>query len=176
MPARILAATLVLAIPTVLAAQTGAGALPRAFAGYSQPAITASMCGRVNAGESQCVIPAMTAGRYLIEAAGTSTAQGADARQGLEIVIGDTSCGIARPANPAPWTSGPRTFRIDCEVTLIADSPITVRAIYGDVHAVKDPKGPSLSILPMAWQGVLGARMFAPAPAPAPAAQPTEKK
>jgi hypothetical protein len=161
---RVFATVLALAAPLAANAQTTGGPLPRAFAGYSQPAITASMCKVVNPAQTQCLVPAMTAGRYLIEAAGTSTAQDGKARQALEIAVGDTVCGLASPANPAPWSSGARTFRVDCEVTLLTDAPVVVRVIYTDAHAVKDPVGPTLSMRPLSWQGVLGARMFPPQP------------
>jgi hypothetical protein len=159
---RILTVALLLAAPAAARAQTTGGPLPRAFAGYSQPAITASMCKVVSPAQAQCLVPAMTAGRYLIEASGTSTAQDGQARQALEIAVGDTVCGIASPANPAPWSSGARTFRVDCEVTLLTDAPVVVRVVYTDAHAVKDPVGPTLSLRPLSWQGVLGARMFPP--------------
>ncbi|HEY5070780.1 MAG TPA: hypothetical protein VII63_02000 [Caulobacteraceae bacterium] len=157
------------ALATALALAAGAAlaqgaptALPRAFAGYAQPAIGAAACRMVSAAETQCLVPAMTAGRYLIEASGTSTSQAADARQGLAIEVGAAPCGTARPANPAPWPSGPRTFKVDCEVTLLTDRPLTVRAIYADFHAVKDPKGPTLTMRALPWAGVMDARMFAP--------------
>jgi hypothetical protein len=145
-------------------AQAAPAGLPRAFAGYSQPTIPASACKVVSAAETQCQIPAMTAGRYVIEASGTSTSQGADARQGMAIEVGATPCGTARPANPAPWPSGARTFKVDCEVTLLTDRPVTISAVYADFHAVKDPKGPTLSIRSLPWTGVITTKMFAPPP------------
>ncbi|HZL00985.1 MAG TPA: hypothetical protein VFC47_13925 [Caulobacteraceae bacterium] len=172
----ILAAAAALLAPAVAAAQTAPGGLPRAFAGYGQPAITPAMCKVVSASEARCVVPAMTAGRYLIEAAGTSTAQGADARQGLEIAVGGMGCGIAQPTNPPPWTSGLRTFRVDCEAILLTDTPLVVRVIYVDFHATKDPRGPTLSLKPLPWLGVTSARMFAPEPPPAAPSAPTGKK
>lgn len=153
----------VLLVPAVALAQTAPGPLPRAFAGYGQPTVTAAMCRSASAAETRCQIPAMTAGRYLIEAAGTSTAQGADAKQALEIDIGAVPCGLARPADRAPWTSGPRTFKVDCETTLLTDTPLTIRAVYADFHAVKDPRGPVLTITSLPWSGVIGSRMFPPA-------------
>ena len=47
---------------------------PRVFqqAGYAEPEIGAAACKAVNAGETQCAIPAMTAGVYLVQAAGAS--------------------------------------------------------------------------------------------------------
>src|ERR1700735_3012105 len=63
---------------------------PRVFqqAGYAEPEIGAAACKAVNAGETQCAIPAMTAGVYLVQAAGASTAQAADAAQQITIVVG----------------------------------------------------------------------------------------
>ncbi len=136
------------------------GPLPHAFAGYAQPAIPPGACKAVNAGEAQCVIPAMTAGRYLIEAAGTSTTQGGDAVQALEIDVGGGKCGVGK--NTRPWPSGARTFRLDCEVTVLTDVPLMVRALYADAKAVKDPAGPSITIRPVPWNGVLSSQPFAP--------------
>jgi len=134
--------------------------LPHAFTGYGQPAIPASACKALSPAETDCQIPAMTAGRYLIEAAGTSTSQGAAANQALEIDVGGPQCGVGR--DTAAWKSGPRTFHLNCEATLVADAPVTVRVIYADAQAVKDPKGPSVSIRPLPWTGVLITRAFAP--------------
>jgi hypothetical protein len=134
--------------------------LPRAFAGYGHPAIAPSACRAVSAAETQCVIPAMTAGRYLIEAAATSTAQAAGAAQALQIVVAGDVCGVAREAGT--WTSGARTFRFDCAVTLLADQPVPVRVIYADEKAAKDPKGPAVTITALPWNGVMGALPFAP--------------
>ena len=136
------------------------GPLPRGLAGYAQPVIPASFCRVVSAAEAQCAIPAMTAGRYLVEATGTSTSQGADAAQALEIDVGGRQCGVAK--NTKPWTSGPRTFRMACEVTFMTDSPIAVRVQYADAKAVKDPKGPTVSIRPLPWNGVLSVQPFVP--------------
>jgi hypothetical protein len=134
--------------------------LPRAFAGYAQPSIPASACRVVNATGATCQIPAMTAGRYLIEAAGTSTAQGAGAEQELQIVVGGQVCGAAQ--NTQAWSSGPRTFRFDCAATLLTDRPVNVVVIYADKNAVKDPKGPTLAVRPVGWNGVLTTLPFAP--------------
>lgn len=76
---------------------------PRAFAGYAQPTIPQSACRSVSPAETRCEIPAMTAGRYLIEATGTATSQGAGARQQMEIVVGDQLCGVGR--DTAAWPS-----------------------------------------------------------------------
>jgi hypothetical protein len=137
-----------------------APAPPRAFAGYSQPAIPATACKSLGPAETQCVIPAMTAGRYMIEASGTSTSQGVGANQVLEIDVGGGQCGVGRDGGS--WTSGPRTFHLDCEVSLLADTPVTVRVIYADAQAVKDPKGPTVTFKPLPWNGVLSAEPFAP--------------
>ncbi len=145
---------------SVAAAPAPVGPLPRAFAGYNQPTIPATACRSLGPTEAQCVIPAMTAGRYLIEATGTSTSQGADAIQALEIDIGDRQCGVGK--NAAPWPSGSRTFRLNCEVSLLSDSPVVVRVVYADAKAVKDPKGPTLAIQPLPWNGVLFSQPFVP--------------
>ena len=102
----------------------------------------------------------MTAGRYLIEAAATSSAPKAGANQAIEIDIGGRQCGVGR--NASPWKSGARIFRVDCEAILLADAPTEVRVVYADSQATKDPKGPVVTIRPLPWAGVLAARPFAP--------------
>jgi hypothetical protein len=141
-------------------AAAAASALPRLFAGYSQAAIPAAACRLVSAGEVDCQTPGMIAGRYVIQAAGTSTAQGAGAVQVLQIVVGDQVCGVGR--NTAAWSSGSRTFRMDCATTLVSDRPVSIRVLYADEKAVKDPKGPVVTIQPLAWNGVLSTLPFAP--------------
>ncbi|HEY5106025.1 MAG TPA: hypothetical protein VII73_04530 [Caulobacteraceae bacterium] len=133
---------------------------PRAFPGYSQPQITAASCRAINSAETQCTIPAMTAGRYLIEAAGTSTWAAADPVQALGIQVGPTPCGRAQ--DKQAWTKGPRTFRMDCVVSVLTDRPLTVFAVYQDSHATKDPRGPSLTFRQLPWDGLLAAAPFVP--------------
>ncbi len=133
---------------------------PRAFVGYSQPMITAASCRAISAAETRCTIPAMTAGRYLIEAAGTSTWAAADPVQALGIQIGPTPCGRAQ--DKQTWTKGPRTFRMDCVASVLTDRPLTVFAVYGDSHATKDPRGPSLTFRQLPWDGLLAAAPFVP--------------
>jgi hypothetical protein len=106
------------------------------------------------------LLPAMTAGRYLIEASGTSTAQSAGALQQMEIVVGDQLCGVGR--DTAAWSAGARTFRFDCLATILTDKPLEVRAIYVPVKAAKDPKGPVIAVRPLGWNGVLTTLPFAP--------------
>jgi hypothetical protein len=133
---------------------------PRAFAGYSQPAIGAAACRMVTPAQAQCVVPAMTAGRYLLDASGTSTWTAAGATQTLVIQIGGTRCAAVQ--DKAPWTSGARTFKVDCVVTLLTDRPLIAAVGYGDEHATKDPRGPSLTFRPLPWEGVLSAAAFVP--------------
>jgi hypothetical protein len=147
-------------LATAAMAQGQAGPLPRAFAGYAQPAIGASACQSLGPAETHCVIPAMTAGRYLIEAAATSTAQGVGANQVLQIDVGGTPCGVGRDTET--WKSGPRTFRLDCEVTVLTDTPLNVRVVYADAQASKDPRGPVVTIRPLPWIGVLASQPSAP--------------
>jgi len=143
------------------AAQPAAPSVPRAFGDYAQPDITPGLCKNVSPTQSQCTIPAMTAGRYLIEAAGTATSNAADAFQRITIQVGSTSCQVA--TNKAPWPANtPRTFRFDCVVTVLTDQPLTVTAAYDDFHATKDPKGPTISVRRLPWEGVLTAAGFAP--------------
>ena len=130
---------------------------PRAFTGYSQPDITQGLCRNINANFSQCVIPAGTAGRYLIHAAGTSSAPRTGAKQQLTIMIGEAdqarSCATATNSNP--WTTGALTFRLDCAVTLVTDRPLTVIVRYADENATKDPAGPTLTVQRLPWDGIV---------------------
>ena len=157
---------IVLAVASAHAAPTAAPVpapltpLPRAFAGYAQPQIPATACQVISAAEARCSIPAMTAGPYLIEATATSTATAADATQAMEIDVGGGRCGVGR--NTAAWSSGARSFTFGCQVTVLADSPLSVRVLYGDKSATKDPRGPQVVIRPLPWNGVLSAVPFAP--------------
>jgi hypothetical protein len=133
---------------------------PRVFAGYAQPAVPPSACRVVNAGEVDCQFPGMIIGRYVIETAGTSTAQGAGASHALQILVADQVCGAGRSTDA--WSSGARTLRLDCAITLLSDQPVAARVLYVDDKATKDPKGPVVTIRPLAWNGVLSAVVFAP--------------
>jgi hypothetical protein len=106
----------------------------------------------------------MTAGRYLVQATATSTANAADAAQQITIQGGDTGCQAAFRGSPAaPWSVGnAHTFYYDCVMTVITDQALTISANYIDFHATKDPKGPTLSLRKMPWGGVLSAAGVAP--------------
>jgi hypothetical protein len=134
---------------------------PKVFqqAGYSEPEIGAAACKVVNAGETQCVAPAMTAGVYLVQATGTSTAQAVDAAQQITIVAGDQSCSSTRTADPkAPWAVGSkRTFASGCVFTIVTDRPLALTVVYLDAKAVKDPAGPTITVTREPWAGVLNA-------------------
>ncbi|MDP2259083.1 MAG: hypothetical protein Q8J89_05145 [Caulobacter sp.] len=138
---------------------------PRAFVGYTQPDIGAGACRTISAVQTSCVIPAMTAGRYLIEASGVSTANAAGAVQRLGIVVGATSCGTAdrRPNADHPWPPGTaKTIRLQCEVEILTDRPLTVLAVYADDKATKAVTGPTLVIRRLPWDGVVSARASSP--------------
>jgi len=129
---------------------------PRAFTGYSQPDITPGLCRNVSQQVTECVIPQATAGRYLIEAQGTSTAPKPNAKQQLSIYLFDGAFGrICGQTQPATWTTGPRTQKLNCMVTLLTDRPITVRVTYADENATRDPAGPRLTIRRLNWDGIV---------------------
>lgn len=138
---------------------------PRAFQGYAQPDITPTYCRVTNPGLTTCTIPAMTAGRYLVKASGTSTATGAGAVQQLTVVVGNRVCGPAtrQPSAQTPWSQGAKTIRLNCEVLVLTDRPLSVSAVYADEKATKSPTGPSLVLERLPWEGVLD---LAPAPTP----------
>jgi hypothetical protein len=134
---------------------------PRLFvqAGYSEPAVPQSACKHVNAAETQCFIPAMTAGRYFLGAIGVSTAAAAGAEQRITLVAGDQHCTSTYEPDPkAPWVVGAkRSFYAGCMFTIVTDAPIAVTAVYFDAKATKDPVGPTLTVTPEAWTGALSA-------------------
>ncbi|HEY2706785.1 MAG TPA: hypothetical protein VGI95_01920 [Caulobacteraceae bacterium] len=141
------------------AASTPPPVPPKLFtaAGYAEPEIAASACKSVNAAETQCAVPAMTAGRYLVRAAATSTAQAPDAAQQITLVAGDQICTATRsPDVKTPWAVGAkRTFYSACLFTILTDTPITITALYVDAKATKDPGGPQLTVSRQPWGGVI---------------------
>lgn len=148
--------------PRLAGAQQPAAPLgpPRGFAGYAQPEVGGAMCRNIGPSQSTCNIPAMTAGRYRIRAAATSTSQGEGAVQALSIQVGSRSCG--RIDNKNPWPSGARTVRLDCEILVMTDRPLAVSALYADARATKDPRGPSIAVERLPWDGVLSTQVSAP--------------
>jgi hypothetical protein len=134
---------------------------PRLFvaAGYSEPEVPQSACKHVNAAETQCVIPAMTAGRYFLGAVAVSTAVAAGAEQRITLIAGDQHCTSTYEPDPkAPWAVGAkRSFYAGCMFTLVTDTPMAVTAVYFDAKATKDPAGPTLTVTPEPWTGALSA-------------------
>lgn len=132
--------------------------LPRAMTGYAQPEIT--NCKVVNPNTATCTIPAMTAGRYVITASGTSTATADGAAQAVQIAVGTRICGRAdRRGNPqSPWATGAQTLKVACDVMILTDRPLTVTIAYADDKATKDPKGPTVKIEKAPWDGIMSAQ------------------
>lgn len=133
---------------------------PRGFVGYAQPNVNGQLCRNVSVTQTTCTIPPMTAGRYRVRASATSTSQGAGAVQALSIQVGSRSCG--RIDNKNPWPSGARTVRLDCEIVVMTDRALPVSAFYADAKAVKDPRGPTLMLERLPWDGVLDTQVSAP--------------
>jgi hypothetical protein len=138
--------------------------LPKLFASYSQPDITPGLCRTVSPNQTDCIIPAMSAGVYLIEAAGTSTATSAEARQQLTLIAGSRICGeyVTQPNPAKPWATGARTFRANCQITVVTDKPLTVSVRYADLNATKDPKGPLVKVSRLPWDGVVTSQGYLP--------------
>jgi hypothetical protein len=136
---------------------------PKVFqaAGYSQPDITPGLCQNLSPTKTQCTIPQMTAGRYLIQASGTSTASSDGAVQAINIKLGQATCAQAQSKNTGegtkPWTSGPQTIRLACVIQVISDDALPVQVNYEDQKAIKDPKGPTLSFRRLPWDPYLAA-------------------
>jgi hypothetical protein len=151
-------------------AQTGRAAdngpppsLPKIFqaAGYSQPDITPGLCQNLSPTKTQCTIPQMTAGDYLIQASGTSTAASDGAVQAIDIRLGNAECNRGQSKNTGegskPWTSGPQTIRIACVIQVVSDDALTITTNYTDEKATKDPRGPTLSLRRLPWNPYLSA-------------------
>jgi hypothetical protein len=134
---------------------------PRVFtmAGYTEPVIPASSCKVVSATETQCLIPAMTAGRYLADATGVSTATADGAGREIAIVAGDHHCTLTYTADPKkPWAVGQKhAFHVGCVFSIVTDTAMTITVVYADGKATKDPAGPQLTVTPQPWAGVLNA-------------------
>jgi hypothetical protein len=156
-PAFAAAAIAVALVTSPALAQTSAPSAPMpGFPGFGHPAIAPGDCRTLNSSQAQCIIPARTAGRYLVDAAGTSTATAAGAVQ--SITIGGPTWQCAQATNHAAWTSGARTFHVQCVVNVLTDEPLAVNVLYRDLNATKDPRGPVLTIAPIPWNGVLDVR------------------
>ncbi len=133
--------------------------------GYDQTVIGPDACHAVNPSVAVCAVPAKTSGRYLVVAAGTSTPNGPKPAQAL--TVGGKTFVCAKATDTSAWTSGPRTLRVECTVTILTDEPLEIGASYQDQDATKDPKGPQIVMQRMPWPGVidttgLGAQATAP--------------
>lgn len=134
---------------------------PRVFgqAGYSEPPIGPAACHAVSSGEVRCATPAMTAGMYLVQATGVSTATAAGAAQQLTIVVGDQICRSTREPDPqAPWAIGARrSFSSACLFTIVTDAPLPIIVGYVDQNATKDAAGPRVIVTAEPWSGAIQA-------------------
>jgi len=129
--------------------------LPRAYDGYAQPEIT--NCTTTGALKRECVVPAMTAGRYLVVAVGKATSTGADATQTLAITLNGAPCIATKPAS----FTGDKSLDLACEVHFLADQPITVAAVYAVHSATPEAAGPKLVLQRLPWSGVMEAHPVA---------------
>jgi hypothetical protein len=135
-----------------------AGAAMPGVVGYGHPAVGPDACKAVDPGHAQCVIPGKTAGRYLAVATGTSTAKGVGATQTLAIGGKTWRCQQIVTAPTAKWVSGPRTLHMACAIDVLSDDPVIIGVAYQDNNAEKDPKGPTLTLQPIPWDGILASR------------------
>ncbi len=126
---------------------------PAAFQDYGHPAVTAADCHVRGPGQTVCVIPGKTAGRYAISVQGTSTATGPGATQIIGLGGPGWACGQAA-TQKGQWT-GPRTFVAGCVVTVLSDAPLEVIAAFGGANTKPDAAGPLVTIRPLPWTGVL---------------------
>jgi hypothetical protein len=123
--------------------------LPRAYLGYSQPEI--KQCSSKGPLESACVIPPMTAGRYLILARGAATSTGANATQAIEIALNGQACAAT---SATPFT-GKKALSVACAVSLLMDKQATVTAVYKVVNGSPEPRGPDLELRRVPWNGIV---------------------
>ena len=143
---------------------------PRAFAGYTQPEIGAAACRVVSQTKTVCVIPAMTAGRYQVVATSTATATtppaGQTSVQALEVNLGQRNCGRAerRGSTENPWPSGAQSVAAVCEFTIVTDRPIEIAAVNGTANATPNPKGPTIRVERLPWDGILASGFVAGTP------------
>ncbi len=147
------------------AAPAASFALPHAFAGYSQPDIT--QCTTTGDAKRECIVPAMTAGRYVIVAQDGATSTGADATQALQIALNGEPCATIRTSQP--FTGKAALPPLVCQVTFLTDAPITVTATFAVEHATPAPGGPRLVFRRSQWNGVISATAGELAPRTAPA-------
>lgn len=157
-----LAATGVAAQAPAQNAPSASFALPHAYQGYSQPEIT--QCATTGALKRDCVVPAMTAGRYVIVAGGSATSTGADATQSLSINLNGQPC---TSVNSAPFTGQKGLPPVVCQVNFLTDQALTITAAYSVKNATPDPAGPRLIVRRIPWSGVLEARGGVAPPRPA---------
>jgi hypothetical protein len=148
------------------AAPAASFTLPHAYDGYTQADVT--QCTTTGDAKRECIVPAMTAGRYLILARDSATSTAADATQTMTISLNGQPC-AALKSNP--FTGKKSLPAVVCQVTFLTDAPITVTAEFTVVHATADPGGPKLVVRRVPWNGIIDARggELAPRPAAAPA-------
>ncbi|HWA63885.1 MAG TPA: hypothetical protein VG939_21095 [Caulobacteraceae bacterium] len=159
----VLAAAIVLASSAAAAQPAQMPPLPKLFAGYTQHDVTPGLCRNVSPKQTQCIFPEMTAGRYMIEVSGTSTATAANAAQAIQIAVGNAVCGGGLRRNTQPLVVGkPSTLKLACETTIVTDTTLAVTAVYDDANATKDPKGPTLAIRRLPWTGIVTDKLIVP--------------
>ena len=157
-----LVATGAAAKPEKEAAAAPVVTVPHAYAGYSEPEI--ADCQTPTPLLRQCVVPAMTEGRYLIEVVAAATASGPGATQTLQINLGAAPC---VKTNPVTFTAK-AGMHLGCSVTFLTDKPIEVSAVYAVQNGTPDPKGPLMVIHRIPWNGIVQAQGVAFKAKPAP--------
>jgi hypothetical protein len=158
-----LSATNALAVtkPEAPAAAAPVITVPQAYSGYSEPEI--ADCQTPTPLMRQCTVPAMTAGRYLIEVVADATASGPNATQAVQIKLGAAACATTSPAAFKDKAG----LHVGCEVTFLTDKPIVVAAIYAVQNGTPDPKGPRMAFHRVPWNGIVQAQPIAFKPRPA---------
>ncbi|MGH3426513.1 MAG: hypothetical protein ACRDQZ_02885, partial [Mycobacteriales bacterium] len=118
----------------------------------SQPEITDC----TNSGELErtCVVPAMTAGRYVIVAQDGATSTAAGATMTMVILLNGSPC-VALKSQPF---TGKKGLPAGCQVSVLTDEPMRVTARFAVEHATADAGGPHMVIQRAPWNGLLDVR------------------
>lgn len=152
-----------------LAALAAAGANPQTlpqnppavFGDYNHPEVSPDACKATGPGQTVCFLPPKTMGRYLITAAGASTASGPDATQAIAIGGPGWACGQPAGTKKGDWTApGPRVMVARCVISVLSDDPVKIVVSFGGADAKLAPDGPKVTLQPIPWDGVLEAGDF----------------
>lgn len=129
---------------------------PAVFGGYTHAVLNADACNVSGPGQTICILPPKTMGRYLITAAGTSTANGPDATQVIAIAGPGWACSQPVSTKKGQWTTpGPRILIARCVITVLSDDPVKIVVSFGGADSKLAADGPKVILQPVPWNGIL---------------------